>query len=520
MRLICCLLLVATLSSAERINHAGRILGPLPVVTAPVLFNSATADAVVGAMQIMPTDSAWNEDISTRPVAANSDAMIANISEDVRTGLGGHNYTNRQRLVVFKEMNYVLVPDGQPRVDIDFINYPAESDDLKPAGPGNTPPHIGTWPIPDIMPVETWPSEQPGLSNQDWQRDLNGDGGDRHSIIIMPGQGTEWDTWQALLTTGTPAWQASNGAKFPLTTNVPRPAGWTSGDAAGLPLFPALVRYDEVQRGVIEHALRIVVKRSRRAYVYPASHQAGSTTDVNMPAMGQRLRLKASFPIPASWSAAERAIAVALKKYGALVADNGSFFSISICPDDRWPSTAFAHLATQAGSDVCAISNFDVVDATPEFGGPRSPNPPAVAAGPDQTVARTAGAQLAATATGNGLTTRWSLYPTPTPPGTTTFANPQALTTTVSFSAVGRYTLLLTASNGLHTPTHDALVITVTELLGDVDGNHTVNATDLTLLRQDFGKRSPDLATPGADCNGDGRVDAQDLDLVTQAIGN
>ncbi len=520
MRLICCLLLAATLCAAERINHEGRILGPLPVVTAPVLFNSATADAVAGAMQIMPRDSAWNEDIRSLPVAAGSDQMIANISEDLRIGSGSNNYINRQRLVVFKEMNYVLVPDNQARSDIDFVEFPDESDDLKPVGPGNDPQHLGSWPIPDVMPVETWPALQSALSNRQWQEDINGEGGDRHAIIVMPGQGTLWETWQALRTNGTPAWQASNGAKFTLNANTPRPERWTSGDAAGLPMFPALVRYDEVQRGMVEHAMRIVVRRSRREYIYPASHQAGSTTRADIPAMGQRLRLKASFTIPASWSAAERAIALGLKKYGALVADNGGFFSISICPDDRWPADAFAHFATGADGDICDITNFEVVETTPAGGGPRSPNPPDVTAGADQTVARSAGAQLIGSATGSGLTTRWALYPTPTPPGTATIATPQALSTTVTFSAVGRYTLLLTASNGLHTPAYDALVITVTDLLGDVDGNQIVDATDLSLVRQDFGKQTPDLVTAGADCNGDGRVDALDVEVVTQALGD
>jgi hypothetical protein len=229
------------LGAAERINHAGRILGPLPAVTTPILFNTPAADAVVSAMQIMPRDSAWNEDVTNLPVAANSDAMIANI----RTDVYATSHADRRRLVVFKEMNYVLIPDNQARVDVDFFNYADESDDLKtPTGT------VGSWPIPTNLPVETWPSEQPALSLTQWQQDVNGDGGDRHAIMVMPGLGWIWETWMTRLTTGAPAWIASNGAKFPLGTNVPRPAGWTSGDAAGLPMFPALVRYDEVQRGV------------------------------------------------------------------------------------------------------------------------------------------------------------------------------------------------------------------------------------------------------------------------------
>lgn len=455
-RILCCgLLALLPLGAAERINHAGRILGPQPVVTAPILFNTAAADAVVSAMQIMPRDSAWNEDISARPVAANSDQMIATIRNDVFAG----NRPERRRLVVFKEMNYVLIPDAQAKVDIDFIDYADESDDLKtPTGT------VGSWPIPANLPIETWPSEQPGLTVQQWQRDVNGDGGDRHAIMVMPGSGWIWESWQTSLTTGVPAWIASNGAKFPLTTNVQRPLGWTSGDAAGLPMFPALVRYDEVNRGMIEHALRIVVKRSRRSYIYPASHQAGSTTAVDVPAMGQRLRLKSSFVIPASWTAQERTLASALKTYGALVADNGGFFSISICPDDRWPAGCFDHLSADpdlALADVCDISNFEVVEPTPANGGPRSAGAPTAVAGEDQTVSLATGATLVGTASGTGISTRWLLYPYAPAPGSVIFANPASLATSASFSATGTYILMFKVSDGLHAPVWDAVVVTV-----------------------------------------------------------
>ena len=440
---------VTGLAAAERINHEGRLLGPQVVVSSPLLFNTAAADAVVSSLQIMPRDSAWNEDISGRPVAANSTAMIQNIRQDVANA-------NRQRVVVFKEMNYVLVPNLQPLTTINFTGYPSESDDLT----GSSPQHLGAWPIPSMMPVESWPSEQPvGLSNADWQMDIHGSGGDRHAIIVMPGTGFLWETWQAIRTTNSPAWEASNGAKFPLTTNVPRPPGWTSGDAAGLPMFPALVRFDEVQRGTIEHAMRIVVKRSRQAYVYPASHFAGSTTDVNIPAMGQRLRLKSSFVVPSSWSTAEQVIARALKKYGALVADNGNFFSISICPDDRWPATAFDHLSTNAGADFCDITNFEVVDATGATDGPRSDGATTADAGIDRTIL--ASTTLTGAATGTGITSTWSLYATPTPPGTATFSDAQSLTTEVTFSNPGTYTVVLKVSDGVHTPAYDAAVITV-----------------------------------------------------------
>src|SRR5213075_2339416 len=123
-------------------------------------------------------------------------------------------------------------------------------------------------------------------------------------------------------------------------------------------------------RGEIEHALRIVVKRTRAECIYPARHYASSLTNPNLPAMGQRLRLKASFAIPGTWTKQEKAVLTALKKYGALVADNGNFFSISVTPDNRWPAGCFDHLST------VGITNFEVIQSTGQNEGPRSPNPP------------------------------------------------------------------------------------------------------------------------------------------------
>jgi len=140
---------------------------------------------------------------------------------------------------------------------------------------------------------------------EQWQQSVNDTGGDRHSIVVAPGSGLIWETWLTRLTTG--GWEASNGAKFDLNSNALRPAGWTSGDAAGLPMFPALVRYDECERGMVEHALRLVVAETRREYIYPANHYASSipAAATNYPAMGQRLRLKSSFVIPDNWTVEE-----------------------------------------------------------------------------------------------------------------------------------------------------------------------------------------------------------------------
>jgi len=161
---------------AERINQEGRILGTLPVVTNPILFDTTNADAVVSAMQIFPVTNPWNENISRLPVLANSDAMIAQIMSDLSA--------SRRTLIAFQEMNYVLVPDNQPRVSIDFFNYPDESE-----LDGGTSP-FGLYPIPTNLPIEEWPTGTGSQTLAQWQ--TNNDGSDRHSIMVEPGSGYFW----------------------------------------------------------------------------------------------------------------------------------------------------------------------------------------------------------------------------------------------------------------------------------------------------------------------------------------
>jgi hypothetical protein len=433
---------------AERINQEGRILGPSPVVINPALFNTAQADGLVSAMQIFPVTNPWNEDISRRPVLPNSDGMINQIITDLAV--------NNRTLRVFYEMNFVLAPDSQPLVPIAFLDYPDESDP-------------SPYPIPSNMPIETWPRDSTNTL-ADWQQDKYHIGGDRHSIVVQPGAGFIWETWQAQLSNG--VWQASNGAKFDLNSNALRPADWTSGDAAGLPMFPALPRYDECERGMVEHACRIVVKRSRKEYIYPATHWASTTatTQTNVPAMGQRIRLKSGFVIPPSWAREEKAILFALKKYGALVADNGSFFSISITPDDRWPANAFTHISS------IGITNFEVVQTTGPIEGPRSPGKPVAYAGADQTIAFGALANLTGyvSSTAGMPAILWKLY---SGPGTVTFGNNAQTNTTASFSAPGLYTLMLSADDSMHAVAYDAVVINVSQSISLTISRTSQNVT-------------------------------------------
>jgi hypothetical protein len=422
-----------------RINQEGRILGPLPVVTNSILFDTTNADAVVSAMQIFPVTNPWNENISRLPVLTNSDAMIAQIMSDLTS--------NRRTLIAFQEMNYVLAPDSQSLVPFDFFNYPDQSD-LN----GGTSP-FGLYPIPTNLPIEGWPTQTGGQTLAQWQ--MNNDGSDRHSIIVQPGTAVIWETWETQLA-GT-NWEASNGAEFNLDTNNLRPAGWTSGDAAGFPMFPALVRYDEAERGMVEHACRLVVKRSRyNTYIYPATHYAApsSNTNVNLPAMGQRVRLKSFFVIPAGWPREEKAVLLALQKYGAMVADNGNFFSISVTPDDRWPTNCFDDFGS------ISITNFEVVQTTGPNDGPRSPGAPTASAGTAQFIqpGQTAQLQGVVSFTGAPPVIQWQLY---SGPGTVSFGNAAQTNTTANFSAQGAYTLMLSADDGVHAVAYDAVVITV-----------------------------------------------------------
>ena len=427
-----------SIAQAERINQEGRLLGPAPAVSTPTLFNTAAADGIVSAMQIMPRDNPWNEDISRRPVHANSDAIIGQITSDLSA--------NRRTLRPFYEMNYVLVPDNQPRVTIPFFNYADESD----LDGGSFP--NGSYPIPANLPIETWPRGTGNLTLQQWQQDVNNTGGDRHAIMVAPGAGSIWETWLTKLTSS--GWQASNGAKFNLNSNALRPAGWTSGDAAGLPMFPAIVRYDECQRGMVEHALRIVVNKTRREYIYPATHYASSipATSTNYPAMGQRVRLKASFVIPDNWTIEEKAVLRALKKYGALVADNGGFFSVSVCPDDRFAANAFDHLST------IGIGNFEVIQTTGPAEGPRSPGAPTVSAGADQFLEAAVNVSLSGSVNdpSSRATILWKVY---SGPAGVSFANPNQPSTTATMSAPGTYTFLLSADDGVHAVAYDAVVV-------------------------------------------------------------
>jgi hypothetical protein len=235
---------------------------------------------------------------------------------------------------------YVVVSGSTPGVNVSF-DYADESDP-------------GPYPIPRDAPIEG------GVSS----------GGDRHVLVIDRDHWTLYELFAAYPVSGSNDWTAGSGAIFDLGSNALRPDGWTSADAAGLPIFPGLVRYDEVvEQGVIRHALRFTVDTTRRAYVYPARHYASFDTSSARPPMGMRVRLKASFDI-SGFPPSARVVLQALKTYGMMVADNGGDWFVSGVPDARWSDTELNTLKQVQGS------NFEVVEmgaiVTPPIGPARN----------------------------------------------------------------------------------------------------------------------------------------------------
>ncbi len=299
----------------EAARHSSdRPLPKMPTVTRPTLFNTPEADKILAALQVFPADNPWNTDVSKWPLHPNSKNIIASIGAS-------------KPLRYNPDMAFVLVPPDQKKVDVQIVAYADESDK-------------GPFPVPDEMPIEGWPANYKrtpalrGLSLDDVQRDRRKEDGDRHAIVVDPVQRLLYEFYQARKTDK--GWQAAQASIFDLKSNELRPADWTSADAAGLPIFPAVVRFDELQRGMVEHAMRVTVKRTRRAYVYPARHFASRLTDENLPRMGERIRLKQDYDI-SGFSPPVRAILKGLKKYGMFVADNGIDWAISVAPDQRIP---------------------------------------------------------------------------------------------------------------------------------------------------------------------------------------
>lgn len=279
--------------------------------------NAAIAPGInIGNLQVFPTDNDWNKDISHEPVDANSAKLIASIGNNVNLHPDFGTVWENQPIGI----PYNVVNGTQPKVKINF-SHGSESDP-------------GPYPIPPNAFVEA--------------------GSDRHVLVIDMDNKILYELYSAVKN-GDNSWNAYSGAIFDLQSDKLRADYFTSADAAGLPIFPGLVRYEEVvERGSIDHALRFTINKSRNAFIHPATHAASEEAGSDIPPMGMRVRLRADFDI-SSFSPHIQVILKALKRYGMFVADNGSNWYISGAPDSRWDDDELGQLKTIKGS------NFEVV---------------------------------------------------------------------------------------------------------------------------------------------------------------
>jgi hypothetical protein len=295
----------------------------LPLFACTLVLGSSSAEALrlpaAPRCPVFPKTNVWNRRVDHLPVAAGSDAIIASIG----TGTGLHADFGSGLLEGAPiGIPVTVVGRHQAKSRVSF-QYADESD-------------RGPYPIPRNVKIEG------GRSSR----------GDRHAIVVDRDTCRLYELYA--LYPRARGWRAGSGAIWSLRSNHLRPAGWTSADAAGLPILPGLARYDEVRRGVIDHALRFTVSRTRRAYVYPARHYASSLTDPDLPPMGMRVRLKASFDVR-GFPRQARIVLVALKRYGMLVADNGANWYVGGAPSRGWSNDQLHTLGRVTGSEFEAV---------------------------------------------------------------------------------------------------------------------------------------------------------------------
>jgi hypothetical protein len=307
-------LLALAVATAAGINSASAV-GPYPDLGSCPVFPDPPPGTPANAPSLA-TEAAWNQDISEAPVARSSAATIAYINAHGGNLL--HPDFGSPRAYGFP---YSVVSTGQRKLPINYTAYGEESDP-------------GPFPVPRGASVEGG----------------NGSDGDRHVLVVDRSSCTLYELYRAFFKGGGGAhWNADSGTRWDLRSGDRRPDSWTSADAAGLPIFPGLVRYDEVAAGRLEHAIRVTFDSTRDAWVHPASHCAGDSSDPNAPAMGTRLRLKAGYGL-GGFSGGARTIAEAMKRYGMIVADNGSNWYFSGSSDRRWDDENLNQLKRIPGS--------------------------------------------------------------------------------------------------------------------------------------------------------------------------
>ena len=308
------------------IGHVGG--GPPDDGAPPQPVPDLGPGASLHGKQLFPSDNPWNEDISNSPVDPNSDNLIAGMG--LATGL--HPDFGTVWNGAPNGIPYVVVAGLQTPVPINLKAFASQSDP-------------GPYPVPPDAPIEGGPNAT----------------GDRHVLVIDRDNWKLYEMYRAFPVNNGTSWNADSGAIFDLNSNALRPAGWTSADAAGLPIFPGLVRYDEVfEQQEIKHAIRFTAQITRRAYVAPARHWASTNDSVDRPPMGMRVRLKASVDI-STYSPAMQVILRALKKYGLILADNGSNWFISGAPDPRWDDDDLNTLKNIKGSQFEVVKMTNIV---------------------------------------------------------------------------------------------------------------------------------------------------------------
>ena len=323
-----CALLVAALGAPVAVD-AWAPPSPRPPARAPKLDPRTTVRRPAGPILpgapncfVFPASNVWNRRIDGRGVAANSATMIAAIGLDRGLHMDFGSYAGYG-------IPYQVVTSTTPRSTVTF-DYDDESD------------HVG-YPIPTNPLIEGGP----------------GATGDRHILMVDRDDCRLYELFAARSSSG--HWRAGSGATWDMRSNALRPVGWTSADAAGLPILPGLVRYDEVAAGTIAHALRFTTNHTREAYIYPARHEAGESTSTSLPPMGLRVRLKASYDT-SDFSPHARVIAVALQRYGMILADNGSPWYISGMSDPRFDDDVLHELDVITGHDLEVVDTGGFVN--------------------------------------------------------------------------------------------------------------------------------------------------------------
>ncbi len=284
----------------------------------------AIRSAAQGGCPIFPADNPLNQEVAGLPPSPHSAEYVESI------GLTAHLHPDFGVNPSYG-IPYEVVGPEQPKVSVKFTKYRSESDP-------------GPYPIPSDAAIEGGGKKGKG---------------DKHVLVVQEGSCIDYELYKAARNTKGEGWKAASGAVFNLRSDALRPEGWTSADAAGLPIFPLLVRWQEVSEGAIDHALRVTVPESQKGYIHPATHYASSSTDPALPPMGLRLRLKASYPLE-GFSGQALVIMQALKRYGLIVADNGSPWYITGAPSPNWNEDSLAELKQVPGSAFEAVETGEI----------------------------------------------------------------------------------------------------------------------------------------------------------------